>query len=469
MSDFTDAEGGDPTDPSTHEPFDEDSSYVHFSHEDEPWGSGHGAADDEARDRDAHQQLHASPGQPDGHPRTVWPRVRAQGAPMAPSGPGAAVGPRQWLAVAVIAALIGAAVGGGVVWATRGPGAPEAITINTAGSTPGPAILTTGQSIPSLVKVVSPSVVSVNVTTAFEEDQGTGMIISSSGLVLTNNHVIAAAEGGQGTITVTRTGTSAALPVTLLGYSVKDDVALLQIQGATHLPAVVFGNSKRLVVGDAVVAIGNALGLAASSPTVTQGIVSALGRTVTANSEITNKTETLHNMIQTDAAINPGNSGGPLIDSEGEVIAMNTAVAGTTDNGANAQNIGFAIPAARIEQLLPELLHAKLVQHKAKHGAYLGVFIVSVKPSLEHHLGLSVGYGAYVSQTVLGLPAAIAGIRAGDIIVSIDGAVVRTDQGLSTIMERVTPGTTVEVGVVRGAQHLTLRVLATAPPPVTAR
>ena len=171
------------------------------------------------------------------------------------------------------------------------------------------------------------------------------MIITSDGEVLTNNHVIELySQGGNtGTITVTEYGQTKALPTTLVGYDQSKDVALLKINNASNLPTVTFGNSGKAVVGDAVVAIGNALGLAAGTPTVTQGIISALGRSVTAGGEGT-QTETLQNMIQTDAAINPGNSGGPLIDTSGQVIGMNTAVAGTSSDGTSSQNIGFAIP-----------------------------------------------------------------------------------------------------------------------------
>jgi S1-C subfamily serine protease len=305
----------------------------------------------------------------------------------------------------------------------------------------------------------------VNVTSAFAEDQGTGMILSSNGLVLTNNHVVAAAENGQGTITVTRTGTSSTLPVTLLGYSTTNDVALLQIHGVSNLPAVTFGNSRELVVGDAVVAIGNALGLAAGTPTVTQGIVSALGRTVTASNDISNATETLHNMIQTDAAINPGNSGGPLIDSNGQVIGMNTAVAGTTDDGTNAQNIGFAIPSARIEQLIPQLLKAKVVKTPAKKGAYLGVFIQSVNSQVAAYYGLTVDSGAYITETVAGLPAADAGIKAGEVIVGIDGVTITSATSVESEMRLLTPGQRVPIKLVEGSQHLTIDVTVGTPPP----
>jgi putative serine protease PepD len=393
----------------------------------------------------------------------VWPTVQARTGPT--GAPEVRREARSWFGITLVAAVIGALIGAGVVWAAKGPNGPTTITINQGGREPGAEILTTGQSIPALVRDVSPSVVSVNVTTAFEEDQGTGMILSKSGLVLTNNHVVAAAENGQGSITVTRTGTSTTLPVTLLGFSATNDMALLQIHGVSNLPAVTFGVSHNLVVGDAVVAIGNALGLAASTPTVTQGIVSALGRTVTANNEISGKSETLHNMIQTDAAINPGNSGGPLIDSNGQVIGMNTAVAGTTNNGTNAQNIGFAIPSARIEQLLPALLRAKVSKVATKKGAYLGVFIETVNNQVAAQYALTVTSGAYVSQTIAGYPAADAGIRAGDVIVSIDHTTIANASGVETVMRTLAAGKSVPVVVVRGQKRVTLHVKLAAPPP----
>jgi S1-C subfamily serine protease len=395
-----------------------------------------------------------------------WPTVANRTAaptPTTPSEGGRA--PRSWLSVALVAAVVGALIGAGVVWVAKGSNGPTNITIKQGGREPGAEILTAGESIPSLVKQVSPSVVSVNVTTASEEDQGTGMILSKSGLVLTNNHVVAAAENGEGTITVTRTGTSTTLPVSLLGYSVANDMALLQIHGVSNLPAITFGNSPELVVGDAVVAIGNALGLAAGTPTVTQGIVSALGRTVTANNEISDKTETLRNMIQTDAAINPGNSGGPLLDSNGQVIGMNTAVAGTTDDGTNAQNIGFAIPSARIEQLLPALLRAKVTTVPTKKGAYLGVFIRSDSDQLAAEYGLTVSSGAIVIQTVAGYPAAEDGIEPNDVIIVIDHTPIASSLNVETVMRSLQPGTTVPIVVVRGSKQVTLHVTVTAPPP----
>ncbi|HEX4083163.1 MAG TPA: trypsin-like peptidase domain-containing protein, partial [Acidimicrobiales bacterium] len=246
-----------------------------------------------------------------------WPPPPAAALPYPPGGgppaSGSSSGPRRargWILVAVVAALIGAGVGAGVTAATDN-GNNSGVTVEEGTATPGAATLSGNVSIPQLVKKVLPAVVSIDVKSSTEEDEGTGMIISSTGEVVTNNHVIALAETG-GSITVTESGTTKKEAAKLVGADPTNDVALLQIQGASGLPTITFGDSNKLLVGDAVVAIGNALGLAAGTPTVTQGIVSALGRTVTAGDSGSVATERLTNMIQTDAAINPGNSGGPL-------------------------------------------------------------------------------------------------------------------------------------------------------------
>ena len=353
------------------------------------------------------------------------------------------------ISLLLVAALVGGLAGHFAAPNSNGKGG---LTINQVNASPGGAVLPSGLTIPVLVRRVVPSVVSIDVKNLGGEDQGTGMIISSNGLVITNNHVIAAAVGG-GTITVTRTGSTKALPATLIGTNPIDDVALIKIDGASGLPAVTFGNSNALVAGDAVVAIGNALGLAAGTPTVTTGIVSALGRTVTAGT--TTSSETLNNMIQTDAAINPGNSGGPLLDSRGDVVGMNTAVAGTLPDGTSAQNIGFAIPVATVESLLKSLKAGASV---VNHGAFIGVEIMSITPSLQLQFGLKVSSGALVQGVVPGSGAAAAGVKQGDVIVGIDGTTIGNAQDVTSVISSKHPGDTVRIKFVRGSQHLTLNV-----------
>jgi S1-C subfamily serine protease len=346
----------------------------------------------------------------------------------------------------LIAALVG-----GIAGHFAGGAGGARLTINTSNLQPGGAVLPSGLTIPQLVRTVSPSVVSIDVRTPNGEEQGTGMILQSNGLVLTNAHVVNGALSG-GTMTVTRTGSTSSLPATLVGIDAANDVALIRITRASGLPAVTFGKSNRLEVGDSVVAIGNALGLAAGTPTVTEGIVSALGRTVTASNGTSS--ETLNNLIQTDAAINPGNSGGPLLDANGLVIGMNTAVAGTMADGSNAQNIGFAIPSSKIESLLASLLKGGAIAKK--HG-YLGVQIMTVTPALKDQYGFSVSYGAVVTTVVNGTAAEAAGIRQGDIIVQIDSTQIRTAEDVSDFTANHKAGRNVTVTVYRKSLKVSLK------------
>ena len=370
--------------------------------------------------------------------------------PLASQGPSRKSTWSSRVTLLLVAALVGGLAGHYASNSNSNSGG--GVTVNTDNSSPGGAVLPSGLTIPALVEKVDPSIVSIDVKSGGSEDQGTGMIISRNGYVITNNHVISAAVNS-GTITVTRTGSTKALPATLIGTNPIDDVALIKIENVSGLPTVTFGNSNSLVVGDAVVAIGNALGLAAGTPTVTSGIVSALGRTVTAGTS--SATETLNNMIQTDAAINPGNSGGPLLDSKGDVIGMNTAVAGTLPDGTSAQNIGFAIPVATIQSLLRQLMAGESV---VNHGAFIGVEIMTLTPSIQAQYGFSVSSGAVVMSVIAGTGAAAAGIHQGDIIVGVDSTAITSAQDLSSVLSSHRPGDVVALHIVRGKKHLTINV-----------
>jgi len=349
--------------------------------------------------------------------------------------------------------LIVAALVGGLAGHFAAPGnSGGSVTVNEVTTPPAGAVLPSGLSIPKLVQRVLPSTVSIDVTGDGTEDEGTGMIITKNGLVVTNNHVIAAAVNG-GSITVTRSGTTKSQTATLVGTNPIDDVALIRIDNASNLPTITFGNSNALQTGDAVVAIGNALGLAAGTPTVTQGIVSALGRTVTAGTS--DSSETLNNLIQTDAAINPGNSGGPLLDSAGDVIGMNTAVAGSTSDGESSQNIGFAIPSATIQSLLKSLMAGESV---VNHGAFIGVEIESNNSTLQQEYGFSTASGAVVISVISGTGASAAGVQQGDIIVGINKTTIDSAQDVSSVLSALRPGDVISLHVVRGTKHLTLSV-----------
>ncbi|MEI6710431.1 MAG: trypsin-like peptidase domain-containing protein [Actinomycetota bacterium] len=342
---------------------------------------------------------------------------------------------------------------GGLAGHYAGTSSTGGFAINQLNGNPSAAILPNGKSIPALVKSVLPSIVSIDVKANGSEDQGTGMIITKDGYVVTNNHVIAAAAGGAGTITVTASGSTKSIPATLIGTNPIDDVALIKINNVSNEPTVTFGNSNALQVGDAVVAIGNALGLAAGTPTVTTGIVSALGRTVTAGTA--NSSETLNNMIQTDAAINPGNSGGPLLDSAGAVIGMDTAVAGNLPDGTSAQNIGFAIPVATIQAQLKQL---KAGESVVNHGAYLGVEIMSNNSSIQQQYGFSISTGAVIMSVVSGGGAALAGLKQGDIITKVDRTSIQSAQDLQSVISSHHAGDQVTVTYNRSGATRTAKV-----------
>jgi putative serine protease PepD len=373
--------------------------------------------------------------------------------------------PPQWFVVAALAAVIGAAVGAGVAEAI-GTGSPNpAPAIRVGQATPGPA-LAAGESIPTIVKSVLPEVVSIDakgpaneglIVGGTSEDQGTGMIISSSGEVMTNNHVI---EGAT-TITVTLYDQTAPLAATLVGADPSNDVALLKINSPpSNLQPVTFGDSTHLEAGDAVIAIGNALGLSAGTPTVTSGIVSALGRTVQAG-DATGSTENLNNLIQTDAAINSGNSGGPLLDSAAQVVGMNTAVASSSSGNAPAQNIGFAIPSVTIQKLIPELRSGGKV---GASKAYLGVYVTDETVQLQQQYGLQPSSGALVESVATGSPADQAGVQSGDVIVAFDGSAVSSAQDLTAAVRKASPGQSAQVTLWRGQQKLTVTVTLSSAP-----
>ena len=398
----------------------------------------------------------------------VWgPVIPVGGATAArPATGGAAPGRRAalwvWASIVLIAALVGALLGGEIV-AASGPGdAGSTVKVISAG----PALLNGTTDIQSVIDKVLPAVVSIDAkspetaseaifgggTDGMQEDQGTGMIITSDGEVVTNNHVISGAT----TITVTLYGSLKPLPATLIDTDPANDVALLQIEGQSSLPTVSYGDSDDVQVGDAVVAIGNALGLSAGTPTVTQGIISAKGRTVQASDDSGTSTETLINMIQTDAAINPGNSGGPLVDSSGRVIAMNTAVASSADGTAQAQDIGFAIPSNKITQLLPGLRNRSIGDDSRSGSGYLGVEIETLTSQVRSAYNFSPTRGAVVLQVVGGSPALSAGIQQGDVIVSMDGKAITSADQLGAVIQADRPGQTVTIGLYRGQAQKTI-------------
>src|ERR1039458_770691 len=387
-----------------------------------------------------------------------WSTDLTAPAPVAEGSKGNRVPVWRWAVLCLAAALIGALVGGGIVAASNSKNATTTVKEISAG----PALLNGVTNIEAVIDKVLPAVVSIDATSPApaspsvfggstggeQEDQGTGMIITSNGEVVTNNHVISGAT----TITVTLFGSLKALPATLVDTDPTNDIALLQITNASNLPTVGYGDSDNVQVGDAVVAIGNALGLSAGTPTVTQGIISAKGRTVQASDSAGAVTETLTNMFQTDAAINPGNSGGPLVDSSGKVIGMNTAVASSADGTSQAQNIGFAIPANKITGLLPGLRDHTI----NPEVGFLGVDVETLTAQLRSAYNFVPTQGAIVTQVQPGSPANVAGLQQGDIITTFAGKAVTGADQLQRTIQGDHPGQSVKIGVYRGQAQLTV-------------
>jgi serine protease Do len=237
---------------------------------------------------------------------------------------------------------------------------------------------------------------------------------------------------------------------TVLARDPNQDLAVLKID-ATGLPTVTLGDSSNLQLGQTAIAIGNALGQ--FSNTVSVGVVSGLARTVTAGAPDTGAQETLHNVIQTDAAINPGNSGGPLLNLQGQVIGINSAVA------ENAQGIGFAIP---INQAKQDITSVETTGNIS--APYLGVRYEELDPTIASQNNLPVNFGAWVQGTngqaavTANSPAAKAGIQAGDIITAVNGTQLNASNDLGSIINQHKVGDTLTLTINRGGKEITAQV-----------
>lgn len=290
-------------------------------------------------------------------------------------------------------------------------------------------ILNEENAVISVVEKSSPSVVAVGVSQRIvnpfnplalpqsrQSTIGTGFVVSAEkGVIVTNKHVVSDSETKY-TI-VTKDGKK--LDVTKIYRDPNLDLALVQVSG-NDLKALELGESSNLKVGQTVIAIGNALGRL--SNTVTTGVVSGLGRSVSAGDPFSGQIETLDDLIQTDAAINPGNSGGPLLNSAGQVIGVNVA---TTEG---AQNIGFAIPINKVKSIVDEFVATGKISR-----AFLGIRYLLVTRDVA--IMNKVPQGAYVQEVVDGSPAQKAGIEPGDIITKIDGKEISSENSVSEIVQ----------------------------------
>lgn len=380
-----------------------------------------------------------------------------------PSKPNFKAPVRRGQALAVVAVvLVGMASGFLGGWY----GAQKHGFTNLSTSTQKQVISSESNLISQIAKDVGPSVVSVNVTsevarTQFsragtQESAGTGFIVSGN-VIVTNRHVVPA---GTTSVNVILSDGTKLDNVTVLGRTNDSDpldVAFLKVndtKGKTLKP-VTLGDSTKMQVGDKVVAIGNALGQFQN--TVTSGIISGYGRDLEAGDSMGGSTEQLQDLFQTDAAINQGNSGGPLVNINGEVIGINTAVAG------DAQNIGFSIPINDVSNLIKGVLKTGKLERP-----YLGVHYISITDDYAVENGLSAKRGAYIQSgdggIVPGSPAAAAGLQGGDIITKVNGTSVDENHSLSTLLGRYTVGEKVSLTVERDGKTQTITAVLGAAP-----
>jgi putative serine protease PepD len=290
-------------------------------------------------------------------------------------------------------------------------------------------------------------VVTINVTSAQESDTGSGVIIRQDGYILTNNHVISTATGGNGTIKVTLAD-GRTVSATVVGTDPSDDLAVLKVK-LTGLTAATFASSSALQVGQTVVAVGAPLGL---SDTVTAGIVSNTARPVTTGDS--NNDQAVFNAVQTDAAINPGNSGGPLVNLNGDVVGINAAIATDQSNGglqvpgqqSSSGNIGigFAIPSDEASRIATELISTG----KATH-AVLGV-------SVGGGTAATQSSGAVIRSVTSGSPADKAGLRVGDVVTALAGQRIDEADALVAAVRSHAPGQQVKLSYTRGGRSTTV-------------
>lgn len=316
-------------------------------------------------------------------------------------------------------------------------------------------------SIASIANAVSKSVVSIvtstdqksffsNETTS-QTAAGTGFILSSDGYIATNKHVVS----GASKIGVILDDGTAYEDVELVGTDPLNDFAIIKINNVNNLSPVKLGDSKTTSAGQQVVAIGNALGAYQNS--VTSGIISGKGRSLTATDSGRTQYETLSDMIQTDAAINGGNSGGPLVNAAGEVIGINTAYA------SQGNNVGFAIPISSVKGIIKNVLSGKGFER-----AVIGVRYVNLTPTIAREKNLSVTRGALIAASknnkaiISGSAGDKAGLKENDIITAVNGTEIGNSGSLSSLIGEYSVGDTVKITVVRGGKTETLELTLAA-------
>ncbi len=375
--------------------------------------------------------------------QSPWP---GPGGPFGPGGPpgygSGGEGPGRPLRRPgryVLAALVAVVVALGAFWGVRATVATPAAVLTTS--------QIAAQTDPGLVDVVS--------TLGYQQatSAGTGLVLTSSGEVLTNNHVIEGATS----ITVTDIGNGRSYRASVVGYNQSHDIAVLQLQGASGLKTVTLGNSSTAAAGQKVVALGNAGGKG-GTPSVAAGRITSLGASITASDAGAGTSEQLTGLIRTNAAIQPGDSGGPLVNTAGQVIGINTAAGGQARTQAFAIPINEAVSIAR--QI--EAGTSSATVHIGATG-FLGVQILSSGRAAVG--GVPAGTGATVAGVVSGSPAAAAGLAAGDVITGVGGHSISSPSAVQSALEPHHPGDHVTISWMdQAGQTRTATVVLTTGP-----
>jgi S1-C subfamily serine protease len=312
---------------------------------------------------------------------------------------------------------------------------------------------------------VDPTLVDITVTlNGGQTASGTGIVLTSHGVVLTNNHVVEGATS----ISVTDVGNGQTYSATVLGYDRTRDIAVIKLVHASGLRTAKIGSSTSLAVGTRVVAIGNAGG-AGGTPSVAGGTITALHRAITASDALSGQSENLSGLIEINANVQPGDSGGSLVNGSGHVIGVDTAASQSFSLSSQSSQ-GYAIPITTALQIVHQI-EARRSSSTIHVGptAYLGVLVTTAGPSAVNPYGQPGGgttvQGAAIRAALGGGPASVAGLAPGDVITSVDAHRVTTAAGLSVLMETFTPGEHVRVGWTdpSGVTHTTSITLGTGP------
>ena len=390
--------------------------------------------------------ISGGPGQPP--PPAPWLGPGGPGGPEGPAGYGGGEGPgkpTRRFPRGLLAIAAAGAVGLATFWG-----------LSAAGVTSGSKVLTTSQ----IAAQTDPGLVDIYTTLGYQHARaaGTGMVVSPSGEVLTNNHVI----NGATSIKARDVGNGRTYQAKVVGYDHSHDIAVLQLQGASGLETVDLGDSSSASVGQKVVALGNALGKG-GTPSVATGHVAGLGAAITASDAGAGTSERLTGLIHHNAGIQPGDSGGPLVNTAGEVIGINTAASqGVQFRGQQTE--AFAIPINQVVSLAKQIESGKAsATVHIGQTAFLGVEIMPADSAAAN--GVQAGAGAAVAGVLPGAPAERAGLAQGDVIVSVDGNRISSPEALQSALGRHHPGDGVTIGWADtvGQTHSATVVLATGP------